>query len=159
MIATLFGFANLPQWVKELLVLALVGVGVYLWATWHDDELIREGVAKETATIKAQNAADALILQQRAATAEAQRDEEERQLTNFVASHPVNASQLCKPAPANVQTRTTTTGTAGSPTTAPVLQSVPKPDPLSPDNRLRLLVGLAGLADGTSEQVREFQRR
>lgn len=98
MIAAILGWTKLPQWVLELIVIALVAIGIWYW----QHHLIAEGVARQQAAdivasdrLKAETARETATLQAKATTAEQAYDKERADHQAFIDSHPLQPVRLC----------------------------------------------------------------
>lgn len=169
-ISALLGWTGLPTWLTELLAILIILGGAGIWWKIHDHRLIQEGVAKEIAietqeSARIQRAADlqTQINLTRAKQAEAARDASEQALTQYRASHPdLNLSELCKPSGSSAGVRQGRPRLAGNVEPSPaagVVQPLPQADRGQPDDRRLLLEALAGMADSTSNTLREYQAR
>jgi hypothetical protein len=167
MIASVFDFITSRKWLMELILLAIIVLGVW----WLCEHLIGVGVqrqkdadAKALAQVVIDNAKKEAVLQTRANQAEASYAKEHQDLVDYRASQPLHGG-LCN----DQGRRGLSEGTApharndrGSPT-ASDLQPVPAGGAeigghADPDIR-HLLDVFAGRADEVSSALREYQHR
>lgn len=169
----LFGFTGLPPWAIELIVVALVAGGVWLYHEHVTSKLIDAGRsaqrlddAKALDKLKTETAKQQADLQKRADVAEDQYKHEKSDLETYQLQHPIiSAVQLCQQPPAHRRSGDLQAASAGNAgvasgaTNGKVLQPVYPSDSPGAADRLRLLDGLGGLCDSLSARIRESQHR
>ncbi len=160
MIATLLGWIGLPQWALELIALAAVGGGVWLYL----HHVYEEGVTAEVAVVQKQAAVQHQKDLVAATNAEHTHDDELSSLRAYQLAHPdTTPVRLClndsvQSTPAS-QTRLQPHAAGAS---AAVIQPVPAGDNLGGTgvpgvDIFPMLSALANRADEVSAQLRAYQ--
>ena len=169
MIAALLAWTKLPQWALELIVIAIVALGVWYWQHERFEAGIAEQIAKDTAAstkIKNETAIETADLKARATTAEQAYDKEQLDNANYRSQHP-DSVRLCAPAtihPIVPGASSTHAGNEGAGASTANVPKVPDgnsgsgPSQAGPDIG-GLLDLLAAKADDVSGRLREYQAR
>jgi hypothetical protein len=157
-IAALLGWTKLPQWALELLALAAVAGGVWLWHY----ETYQSGVKAEVAKVEAQQAKTTAIMTAKATAAEHSHDQELNDLRDYRAAHPELSVRLCVPT-ARLQATPAVAVSVSTAAAPGVVQPVPAGDTGVRAGQgpgiFGLLDALAARADQVTAQARELQSR